>query len=61
MIFRAGFLKSPDAIFQLLLKSYKIAVEPIISQLLAWYIRLLNFTALVLAFTLQHIAKIFNM
>lgn len=58
------FLKSPHVIFQLLLKSYKIAVEPIISPLLEWYIRLLNFTAYILAFTLQilqYLVKIFNM
>ncbi|CAA2970429.1 Hypothetical predicted protein [Olea europaea subsp. europaea] len=57
-------LKSPHVIFQLLSKSYKIAVEPIISPLLEWYIRLLNFAAYILAFTLQilqYLVKIFNM
>ncbi|KAL2544171.1 Nuclear transport factor 2 (NTF2) family protein [Forsythia ovata] len=58
------FLKSPHIMFQLLHKSYKIAVEPIITPLFTWYIRLMNFAACILAFTLKilyYLAKIFNM
>ncbi|KAK6129977.1 hypothetical protein DH2020_036259 [Rehmannia glutinosa] len=58
------FLKSPHILFCLLLKTYKIGIQPIISPFLAWYIKLLNFTACILSFTLKilyQIAKIFHM
>ncbi|KAL0297597.1 UNVERIFIED_CONTAM: hypothetical protein Sradi_6811800 [Sesamum radiatum] len=58
------FLNSPGIVFQLLLKAYSIAVEPIIGPFLAWYINLLNFAACILSITLKifyYLAKILNM
>ncbi|KAI3453748.1 hypothetical protein Pfo_010411 [Paulownia fortunei] len=57
------FLKSPHIVFGLLLKTYKIGIQPIISSFLAWYIKLLNFAACILSLTLKilyHLAKIFH-
>ncbi|PIN17959.1 hypothetical protein CDL12_09377 [Handroanthus impetiginosus] len=58
------FLKSPHVLFHLLLKAYNIALRPIISPILEWYIKLLNFAVYILSFILRllyYIAKFFNM
>ncbi|KAL3833463.1 hypothetical protein ACJIZ3_008199 [Penstemon smallii] len=58
------FLKSPHVIFQLVLKTYRISVQPIITPFFAWYIKLLNYVACLLSFSLKiiyYIAKFLNM
>ncbi|CAA0838785.1 Nuclear transport factor 2 (NTF2) family protein [Striga hermonthica] len=54
------FLTSPHVMFQLLLKAFKLTIQPIIGPFLAWYIKLLNTGACILSFTLKilyHLSK----
>ncbi|XP_071919408.1 uncharacterized protein [Coffea arabica] len=57
------FLKSPHVIFTLLLKIYNIILQPILSPLIAWYLKLWSFTVGIISITLkilQYIAKIIS-
>ncbi|CAI9094136.1 OLC1v1029825C1 [Oldenlandia corymbosa var. corymbosa] len=57
------FLKSPNVIFQLLLKVYNIIAQPILNPILSWYIKLWSFIVNIISFTLKilkYIVKFIN-
>ncbi|KAL8053906.1 hypothetical protein ABFX02_05G103400 [Erythranthe guttata] len=57
------FLKSPHIVFRILLNTCNVCIKPVISPILAWYIKLLNIASSILSFTLKilhYLAKIFN-